>query len=368
MNGGHKPVIHTRRGVDVAGEGDRRLDYIDGLRLVGAGAVVVQHLFERFPAPWAQALILPAPGVFGVVLFFMISGFVIPFSLRHGVDVRAFAIRRVARIYPVYLVVLAMVVLFGLLDVAPYFRSVVDAGPGAWVANLLLIQDFVQAKSFYSVSWTLAIEFIWYALFLILLKSAGDRAGIISAIAAPLVMVALAIASLAIDTRIPLGRPGMLYAAVFGYQAYRHLQGETSRRAWHASIAAFALVMLASNVVAFGYFRHPNITLMQAIGPWSAALLLFVVVLAAPALQRILAAPRIAAIGVASYSIYMVHPLAIALAVHLRAPVLVVPAALALTTGLALLSYRFVELPGIRLGRALSTRRQIPVRPAAALS
>jgi len=352
----------------VAGEGDRRLDYIDGLRLVGAGAVVVQHLFERFSAPWAKALILPAPGVFGVVLFFMISGFVIPFSVRQGIDVRAFVIRRLTRIYPVYLVVLALVVLFGLLDVAPYFRSILDAKPGAWIANLLLIQDFVHARAFYSVSWTLAIEFIWYALFVILLKTAGDRAGTVSAIAAPLAMVVLTVASLAIHTRIPLGRPGMIYAAVFGYQAYRHLQGETSRRAWHATIAAFALVTLASNAVAFGYFRHPNITLMQAIGPWSAALLLFVVVLGTPALQRLLAAPRIAAIGVASYSVYMMHPLAIALAVHLRVPMLVVPAALALTGGLALLSYRFVELPGIRLGRALSTPRPIPARPAAALS
>lgn len=351
----------------MAGE-DQRLDYIDGLRLLGASAVVVQHLFERFSAPWAQALILPAPGVFGVVLFFMISGFVIPFSVRQGVDVRAFAIRRVLRIYPVYLMVLALALIAGLTNVAPHFRSIADAGPGTWLANLLLLQDFVGAKAFYSVSWTLAIEFIWYAIFIVMVKVAGDRAGPISAVAAPAMMLVLTIASLAIDTRIPLGRPGMLYAAVLGYQAYRYLQGETSARAWHATIAAFALITLFSNAVAFGYFRHPNITQMQAIGPWTAALALFVAVLSVPVLRRGLAGRRVAAIGAASYSIYMVHPLAIAAAVHLGAPVLVVPAALLLTLGMALASYRWVEQPGIRLGRALSARPAAVLRPATALS
>lgn len=354
----------------MAGADARRLEYIDGLRLVGAGAVVIQHLFERFNAGWAKLLVEPGPGVFGVVLFFMISGFVIPFSVCGNFDVRAFAVRRIARIYPVYLVVLALAFLFGLMNVAPYFRTMLDARAGEWIANILLVQDFTHARPFYSVSWTLAIEFIWYVSFVILVKAAGRKAGAISAVGAPALMVLLTIASLAIDTRIPLGRPGMVYAAVLGYQTYLFHQGEIGVGAWRLNLLTFLLVTLASNYVAFGHFHHPKISLMQAIGPWTAALALFASAVSVPAIRgrNGLASPRLARLGATSYSIYMMHPLAIALAVHLGAPLLVIPSALGLTIGMAVLSYRFVELPGIRLGRSLSGRRTLLLETAPVLS
>jgi peptidoglycan/LPS O-acetylase OafA/YrhL len=348
----------------------RRLEYIDGLRLVGAGAVLIQHLFERFHERWAHLLVDPGPGVFGVVLFFMISGFVIPFSVQRGLDVRAFVIRRITRIYPVYLVVLALALGFAFADVAPYFRQLLDARPGEWIANLLLVQDFTGARPFYSVSWTLAIEFIWYALFVCLVKTAGRRAGTISAVAAPALMIALTLVSVAIGVRIPLGRPGMVYAAVLGYQTYRYQVGDIGTRTWRVHLIVFLIVTLASNSVAFGYFHHPKISLMQAIGPWTAALILFALSVSIPAVRsrRGLANPTLAWLGAASYSIYMMHPLAIALAVHLETPILVIAAAVLLTFTMALLSYRYVELPGIRLGRALSTRLTFMPATVTALS
>lgn len=343
---------------------------MDGLRLVGAGAVVVQHLFERISAPWASVLIVPAPGVFGVVLFFMISGFVIPFSVRKGLEVGAFAIRRIARIYPVYLVVVVLALVAGLSGIAPHFRMIAEAGPGDWIANLLLVQDFTGARGFYSVSWTLAIEFIWYGLFISLMKIAGPRRDSVTALAAPALMILLALVSVVIDTRIPLGRPGMIYAAVLGYQTYRYHQNEISARAWWLHVAVFLLVMLVCNSVAFGHFHHPNIGLWQAIGPWTAALALFVLAVTVPAIRgpQGLANPRVIKVGAASYSIYMMHPLAIALAVHLQLAILVIPAALLLTLAMASLSYRLIELPGIRLGRHLAARKPFAPRPAAVLS
>lgn len=350
----------------MANAGARRLDYIDGLRLVGAGAVVVQHLFERFPAPWARAVIAPAPGVFGVVLFFVISGLVIPFSVRDELNLREFAVRRLFRIYPLFLVVIVLALLAGASGVSPHFARIAEAGIGQWAANLLLVQDFVGVRAFYSVSWTLTIEFIWYGLFAILLRTAGAQAGTISAVAAPALMLLLTVTSLAIDTRIPLGRSGMVYAAVLGYQTYRYLQGDITGKLWRLQVAGFLVVTVISNSVAFGYFRHPNITLLQAIGPWTAALLLFVLAVSVPGLRgrRALAQPWVVALGATSYSIYMMHPLAIAAAVHLGAPVLVVPAALLLTSVMAALGYHYVERPGIRLGRIVIDRFLTEPKPA----
>lgn len=350
--------------------GAQRLGYLDGLRLVAACAVVAQHLFERFHTPWAKAIIAPAPGVFGVVLFFMISGFVIPFSVRQRLALRSFAIRRIMRIYPVYLTVLALATIAGISGLMPHLAFIPTAGLKAWAANLLLVQDLVSARNFYSVSWTLTIELIWYALFALLLKTSGTRAGDVSAIAAPAAMIALTLASLLIGSRIPLGRPGMIYAAVIGYQTYRFMAGEVSRGYWRSNLIGFLLVTLASNFVAFGIFHHPNITVMQAIGPWTLALLLFAASFALPGLrgQHGLGHPLLVGLGAISYSIYMMHPFAIAIGVHLGSPLLVVPAALALTLLFALVSYTLIEKPGIRAGRALAERARSAPRVAAALS
>lgn len=337
-------------------ESGQRLAYLDGLRLVAAAAVLAQHLFERFHEPWARALIEPAPGVFGVVLFFMVSGFVIPHSVRQPIDIRSFFIRRLFRIYPLYLATLALVLLWGVLGIAPYFSRALHAGAAQWIANLLLVQDFVRVPAFYSVTWTLAIEFIWYGLFIALLKAAASRAGAIAGVTAPLAMIALTLLSLAVDQRIPLGRPGLIYAAVLGYQAYRRQHGEISRRAWGINVLAFLIVTNISNIVAFGIFHHPNITMLQAMGPWTAALILFTAVLEWPALRTGLANSLLTRLGAASYSIYMMHSMAIGVAVHLRSAILVIPAAILLTWAMSLATYRYVERPGIALGRRLARR------------
>lgn len=48
-------------------------------------------------------------GRFGVVLFFLISGFIIPNSLKPGSSLSRFFISRVFRLYPVYWVVLGVI-------------------------------------------------------------------------------------------------------------------------------------------------------------------------------------------------------------------------------------------------------------------
>ena len=91
-----------------------RIEHLDAMRGIAALLVVVQHGLERttqyFDAPW---IVLDAVnlGRFGVVLFFLISGFVIPFSFRGDQPIRNFAISRTFRLLPALWLSVALLLL-----------------------------------------------------------------------------------------------------------------------------------------------------------------------------------------------------------------------------------------------------------------
>jgi peptidoglycan/LPS O-acetylase OafA/YrhL len=336
-----------------------RLAFVDTLRLFAACLVVFQHLAERLPGAGTKVLVGLGPGVMGVVLFFLISGYVIPFSVRRGLDLRAFAIRRLCRIYPLFLAAIATVAFCGWTGLLNQWSSVRNLGVVSWAANLLLVQDFIGVPAILGVSWTLIIELIWYGLFAAAVLRFGESAAKILVRLLPAALVVLALVSLVIDTRIPLGRPAMIYAAALGYQSYEYHRGKISSLEMGASIAVFISVTWFTNIVAFGVYAHPHITLLQALGPWTVAPLLFFLILlperirtAAPINKGLL--PKIGAI---SYSIYLLHPIANAAADQYGATQLKVGLALVFTLILSVLGYRYVERPGMALGLRLSVQR-----------
>ena len=92
------PLLKTRH----AGT-PSRLDFLDALRGIAALLVVVQHVGERyigwipgFAATWFSF------GRFGVTIFFLVSGFVIPYAFEKENAVRSFWIKRFFRLYPLY--------------------------------------------------------------------------------------------------------------------------------------------------------------------------------------------------------------------------------------------------------------------------
>src|SRR5437762_8805346 len=93
-----------------------RLTFLDALRGVAALAVVAQHLGERlWPAFGHVTTFYFQAGQFGVVLFFLCSGFVIPASLERYDSLASFWIGRVCRLFPLYWFSLVVaVVLFAL--------------------------------------------------------------------------------------------------------------------------------------------------------------------------------------------------------------------------------------------------------------
>ena len=112
----------------------------------------------------AQLALLAQFGDKGVQVFFILSGFVIPYSLsRKSYELASagrFLLRRFIRIQPAYIVAVALSVLaFGVLLKRPGFYDFGDL-----VANIVYFVPFVDSPWFLNVSWTLGVEAQFYLL------------------------------------------------------------------------------------------------------------------------------------------------------------------------------------------------------------
>jgi peptidoglycan/LPS O-acetylase OafA/YrhL len=130
-------------------------------------------------------------GASGVSFFFVLSGFVMLWSVRPGDRAPAFWRRRLARVYPVHLVTAALALLLALTTA----RLPVPALPAA-LADLLLVHTWWHPwwQTLDPVSWSLACEAFFYAVFpalALLLRGLGGRGAAALAGAAALTVAAL---------------------------------------------------------------------------------------------------------------------------------------------------------------------------------
>lgn len=138
-----------------------RLDELDALRGLGALCVLIFHYSTRFHELFPQAAHVPFSfpgGNYRVLLFFAISGFAIFFSLDRIRSVADFAMNRIARLYPAYIV--AMLVTLGIEYAAHATRLLI--GPEAILANLTMLQGFAFLPEVDGAYWTLTVEIAFY--------------------------------------------------------------------------------------------------------------------------------------------------------------------------------------------------------------
>lgn len=150
----------------------RPLPALTGLRFIAASAVFLFHFaavfFERVHAP-RQMIQLARNGYLGVSLFFMLSGFILTYTYSGKLAYRrhallAYWVARLARIYPVYLLALML-----MLPLAADTLSV-----GNTLEVLTMTQSWTVPASdngfaWIMQAWTLSVELVFYAAFLPLL-------------------------------------------------------------------------------------------------------------------------------------------------------------------------------------------------------
>ena len=139
----------------------KRLDHVHGLRGIAALMVVVQHAFEMARLGGSDLFAFSLShvnfGRFGVVLFFLISGLVVPFSFRGDRPIRSFAISRFFRLYPAYWASIAVFLAIAIWQGAPI--------PGETIAaNLTMLQTLWGQPNIGNAYWTLLYEMIFYGV------------------------------------------------------------------------------------------------------------------------------------------------------------------------------------------------------------
>jgi peptidoglycan/LPS O-acetylase OafA/YrhL len=343
----------------------KELTGITGLRFLAALYVVLFHIYLRMPFTFlpAPAAALISVGALGVQIFFVLSGFVLVYShlkdfaeptLPSLAYYKRFMFKRVARIYPAYLVGLL------LYWVA---TSSMDLYPFNWlVAGLdaTLTESYSPALSmqwYGGASWSISTEVFFYLTFPVLLP-------LLLRIRSKNMLLLLVVCSIIIGTI-----PGLYYALHIG--AFRP---EVPYTFPLARLPEFVCGMLLGILMAKHSFRVPEWVALLMLAVTALYLAKFGTSLRSYTANNFIAIPTIMALicvlvnaektrffkwlgsdllvrlGRSSYSFYIVQiPLLVVLQGLLERKVIqptdfyIIPVFLLLNTLLAKLLYKLVE-------------------------
>jgi len=333
---------------------EHRLGQLDGLRGLAACAVgLLFHarvMYGDAPNPLAGVPVagwLQIHGWAFVDLFFVLSGFVFAhtylagWQLRPGMTARQFWLARIARLWPLHLVMLAFTVLL--------LRSEPSTNPANVLLSALMLQVLVDnpTEVLNGPAWSLSVEMFAYGLFLL---AALTRPALFKAVAlAAIVWGAWDIWTHGVwDALIGRGLLGFFV----GVLVQRNLPLLSRLPVWLLAPAVLipALIPPAGQAL-----------LLTVLLAWPAAILL---ALRLPLLQ----APVMLWLGDRSYAIYLIHVpvytlmgnLALSWGIAGNAAWLALTmAAWALILVLSNTAYRQLERPAQRAIRALADRPRV---------
>jgi peptidoglycan/LPS O-acetylase OafA/YrhL len=381
-----------------------RLAWLDALRGIGALAVVAEHM-----TPWFVPSLRPHwfhLGVFGIFVFFLVSGYIIPASLeRHG-DVRTFWLSRVFRLYPLYLTVALTVV--GLSWWVPVREAVVRDG-SAVAGHVTMLLDVVDVAGVADTMWTLSYEMVFYLLVTALfLMGLHQRSGLLSVLlaggalvvsvlvggavlvggwvayvscavflaglaclitgrfrrTAAAVLGVMALTLLVLGSRVPWLGVAIVAMMFAGTAIHRWERGEG--RLWPVAVTLGVVCCVPfCAIMANWWWVQPQV--------WITTMALTVATFATAMALRGRRVPRVLVwLGLISYSLYLVHHPLLRYFTHVSGDLRPEPLpyqlamtalALALVVGLSVLTYRFVERPMQELGRRIARKWSSPAEP-----
>jgi peptidoglycan/LPS O-acetylase OafA/YrhL len=269
---------------------------LDALRAIACGLVVAFHLHTVVGVPFGPADPVVAGGDNGVYIFFALSGYLLyrPFIGR-AVDLRAYAIKRAARILPGYYIALVGLTLLT--------RSALPLDhPLPYLA--IAGSYSIPLRGFLGSAWTLSAEVLFYvSLPLIARVARGREVAVLGGLAvASIALAVLLRATLSPSTEWLIGSypvvvyafvPGMLLAVV-----ERRFAGSFRR------LASWPFLAVGAVLVALGCVTS---SLPVALGAGLGTPLLMGWLLQHPIPGGARAASTLAFLGGASYATYLWH-------------------------------------------------------------
>lgn|GEM_PF-1065953 len=329
----------------------QHLAILDILRAVAALTVCLFHFNRRGDDLISQVLNY---GHYGVEVFFIISGFIIPLAMFWSRfeyrDSAHFLIRRGLRLYPVFAIVAVFHLLF-----ATFGFPLLGYGGGSpdltWsraLANFTLTADLTSESWYLPIFWTLSIEAQYYlcivATFPFLISK--NKWVQISALSAWIVPTYAVVYAKVAYGQTVLSETIFIWTAFFcmGILAFLKKQQLIGAKAF------WILLLLAANA-----HQVARNTTSASIGVTTVLLILY----APPFRWKVMEK-----IGVVSYSLYLLHLIfGSAVLILIRqlpdamqwAPLNILLATL-VSIGSAMLFYRYLELPFHRMAREFKTR------------
>jgi peptidoglycan/LPS O-acetylase OafA/YrhL len=298
-------------------------------------------------------------GKMGVLVFFLISGFVIPMSLLRPRKrpLVTFALSRFFRLYPVYwLSVFLMCIVWTVFPVEG-----IHWGWGQLLVNITMFQKFVGVADINGVAWTLQIELIFYAMCagLFALKLIRNTKAIVG-LWGGLLFMGLAFAAFKFFTGkyIPVALPMGLCYMVLGYLSRSVLLKNEEPLVTPTTF--WGLVAITIGVAGLASYWGYTDDFFRYLATYTLAILMYFMA------QKVLVkpAPFLKTLGKISYSVYLFHPavggailypLVVLLAPSIASSPLIlfsfIAVGILITIGFSYLTYKYIEEPAIAMGR-----------------
>lgn len=288
--------------------GDGRIRYLDGLRGVAVGLVVLFHYYGPvyagllpYGARYAAYPII-AQGAAGVELFFLISGFVILMTLEKCRSFGDFLHRRWLRLFPAMALATVLLLAFNQLGLTgpDSGTSFIDALPGLTFIEPTFYKTFLRLNlhSLDGVFWSLYVEAAFYVVFGTLYFQLGAKRAIPALVAIWLAVVAARALNIGRIVE-PFEWAGFQWFGWFASGALFYRGLKESQFFWAAVAVGLIAVILYSN-------RYVGVPL-----PMRVMLLAMVFLFAAAQryqpLQRGLASRTPLFAGTISYPLYLLH-------------------------------------------------------------
>ncbi len=335
-----------------------RLGFLDFARAVAALSVALMHVFSEW-SPGVRRFVLDVfnPGVFGVITFFLVSGFVIPFSLDRLASLRRFWINRLFRLFPLYWFTLLGVLLLHRTGAGVPPQDFVDELPRSAIWNATMVHFLFDVPSAIGLYWTLSYEMVFYLAMSVLFAVGWHKRSDWVLLAGAVLFADYYALQPFVYHQLRFHTPHFWLLTFFvGSTAYRGWSGELPASRVRLAIGALVGAVAAAVIVNYGVIgvRHlddgANMNPPAFVSGWVAAYAFFGLLLLFPKLPF----PRVMLwLGRISYSVYLVHGLILQIAFPLP-PLGLLLVRLVLVVGLSALTYRFVEEPFLRLGKKLA--------------
>jgi peptidoglycan/LPS O-acetylase OafA/YrhL len=345
-----------------------RFPALDGLRAFSILAVLWHHT-----ARGAGGFPLSDNGFLGVDMFFVLSGFLIVTLIlrerrgRGEFSLRRFYARRTLRIFPIYYLVLLLILLF-VTCVHPSSRM---RAPflAEFPYHVTYTTNWIRSSTFLAIAWSLATEEQFYVLWppiekwlprasvallvAIVLLNQLVNFGVLDAFLARKFGLEHAEYAILQITFTPICL-GVLIAHVLDHPiGFERLRGVVSHRAAPWLVLA---TMLAAGNVRGDLSGWPRLVIQLSMTLFLAAC----VIDEDHPLARILALPIVRRIGAISYGMYLYHHLmrhgaeALLARLHMASPLWLFGITSLLTIAVAEASFRWIETPIANLKRRLS--------------